>query len=251
MDRTELINYMDAYLRIAEVKDYGQQGLQVETGNDAVTRIALGVDTSPAIIEAAAEWQADMLIVHHGVLWGKEQRIAGPLGKRVRLLMKHGINLYSAHLPLDAHPEVGNNAVLAQMFGVQVDGWWCEALNAPLGTVGSVAPGTTLLDLEQAITEQLQGPVRTLAYGPQAVSRVAILSGYGADQLPEAHATGADTFITGETSHAHYWAAADYGMNVIFAGHYATETVGVKALGRHLADRFDLQVKFLDFPTQM
>jgi dinuclear metal center YbgI/SA1388 family protein len=251
MDRTALINYMDTYLRIAEVKDFGLQGLQVETENDTVTRIALGVDTSPAIIEAAAEWQADMLIVHHGVLWGKEQRIAGPLGKRVRLLMKHGINLYSAHLPLDAHPEVGNNAVLAKMFGVQVDGWWCEALNAPLGTVGAVAPDTTLLDLERRIAEQLHVPTRTLAYGPQTVSRVAILSGYGADQITEAQATGADTFITGETSHAHYWAAADYGMNVIFAGHYATETVGVIALGEHLASKFNLQVKFLDFPTQM
>lgn len=251
MNRAELVSYLDDYLRIAEIKDYGLQGVQVESDNDAVLRIALGVDTSPAIIRAAAEWQADMLIVHHGVLWGSEKRIAGPLGERVRLLMKHGISLYSAHLPLDAHPEVGNNAVLAHMLDIPVDDWWCAPLNTPLGVIGAPAAGVTLAGLEQRITERLQTTIRTLAHGPETVTRVAILSGFGADNAVEAHAKGADTFITGETSHAHYWAASDLAMNIIYAGHYATETVGVKALGGHLTQLFPVQVRFFDFPTAM
>ena len=120
MKRELLIAYLDHYLRISEIDDYGPQGLQVETANDEVHRVALAVDVSPAIIETAVAWQADLLLVHHGILWRSVERIAGPLGTRVRLLMKHGLNLYAAHLPLDAHPEVGNNAVLARLFGMEI-----------------------------------------------------------------------------------------------------------------------------------
>lgn len=251
MQRNKLITYLDHYLRVADIKDYGPQGLQVETDNKTIQRIALAVDTAPPVIKAAAAWQADMLLVHHGVLWRSVERIAGPLGERVRLLLQHGINLYAAHLPLDAHPEVGNNAVLAQMLDVDITDWWGAPTGVPLGVMGPAAGSPLLSAMVEKIEQKLHSQVRVLAHGPERVGTMAILSGFGADNIAEVKALGADTYLTGETSHANYWAAADYGLNVIYAGHYATETVGVQALGQHLADQFAVEVKFFDFPTDM
>ena len=251
MDRAELVAYLDDYLHIGEIADYGPQGLQVETANTKVKRIALAVDVSPVIIETAVSYQADMLLVHHGVLWRQVERIAGPLGERVRQMMSHGLNLYAAHLPLDAHPEVGNNAVLANMFGVTNVEWWYAPTNVPIAVVGNVPSQPSLDELVAQVNSQLNTEAHVLAHGPKTVQRLAILSGFGADKVAEAKAQGADTFLTGETSHANYWAASDLGMNVIFAGHYATETVGVQALGTHLTEKFGIETSFFDFPTKM
>lgn len=251
MKRDELVAFLDSYLRIGEIKDYGPQGLQVETRNVEVNKVALAVDTSPAGIKSAAEWGADMLLVHHGILWRSVERIAGPFGERVRLLLENGINLYAAHLALDAHPEVGNNAVLAQMLDVEVEQWWCEAMNVQIGVLGTVPAGTTLTQLAQTLTDKLNNTPRVLAHGNEVVERVAIVSGFAADKAEQAVALGADTFITGETSHANYWSASDYGINMIYAGHYASETVGVQTLGQHLAEKFGLETRFFDFPTRM
>ena len=242
---------MDSYLKVSEIKDYGPQGLQVESANQEIQRLALAVDTSPTTIRAAASWQADMMLVHHGILWGDGEPIRGPLGKRVRLLLESGINLYASHLSLDAHPEVGNNAVLAQMMDIKVSKWWCEPKGTPIGVFGSVNEVSSLVEFVARLENRLNTKCRLLAYGPDQVQFVAIVSGFGASETAGAEALGADTFLTGETSHANYWAASDYGLNVIYAGHYATETVGVKALGRHLTANFDLETKFLDFPTAM
>ncbi|MBK8987456.1 MAG: Nif3-like dinuclear metal center hexameric protein [Chloroflexi bacterium] len=251
MLRNDLLSYLDAYLRLAEFKDYGPQGLQVEASGEVIRKIALSVDTAPPVIAAAADWGADMLLVHHGILWRTVERLAGPLGRRVRLLLQHDIHLYAAHLALDGHPEVGNNAVLARLLDVTIDGWWCAPMGLPIGVWGQAATAPTLPQFVQTIEEQLSTTARVLAHGPQTVSQVAIISGFGADEVHEAKALGCDTLLTGETSHANYWAAADYGLNVIYAGHYATETVGVQALGQHLAENFGLEAKFFDFPTAM
>jgi dinuclear metal center YbgI/SA1388 family protein len=251
MDRAELVSYLDNYLRIAEIADYGPQGLQVETINTEIKRIALAVDVSPVIIATAVSWQADMLLVHHGILWRQVERIAGPLGARVQQLMAHGLNLYAAHLPLDAHPEVGNNAVLANLFGVSGVDWWYSPTNVPIAVVGDVPAQPSLHELVSRVNSQLDTSARVLAHGPAQVQRLAILSGFGADKVGEAKQLGADTFLTGETSHANFWAASDFGLNVIFAGHYATETVGVRTLGTHLTQKFDLETRFFDFPTTM
>ena len=250
MNRQRLVNYLDNYLKIDEIKDYGPQGLQVETGNDSVKKIALAVDVSPEILQATIDWGADMLLVHHGIFWGKQERIRGALGERVRLMIENGVNLYAAHLALDAHVEVGNNAVLGEMFGLEELDWWFSPMGVPLGVVGNVRP-VRLKALVSQVESRLQTTCHVLPYGEEVVLRLAILSGAGADQVLAAKETGADTYITGETSHAHYWQAADYGMNVVFAGHYATETVGVQALGNHLAQQFEVETRFFDFPTQM
>jgi dinuclear metal center YbgI/SA1388 family protein len=249
VDQIEIISYLDNYLQIAAIADYGPQGLQVEAAHKEVQRVALAVDTAPATIEAAASWQADLLLVHHGILWRSVERITGPLGRRVRLLLENNIHLYAAHLALDAHPEVGNNAVLARMLGMSIEEWWCEVMGSKIGVIGRF--DVALPELVSLVNERLDTQARALPHGPSAVRRLAIVSGFGADRVGEAREMGADTLLTGETSHANYWAAADYGLNVIFAGHYATETVGVKALGDHLVARFGLATRFLDFPTAM
>lgn len=251
MNINQLTNYLDTYLRIKEQKDYGPQGLQVEADKEDVQRIALAVDVSPTIIAAAAEWQADMLLVHHGILWRSVERIAGPLGKRVRDLLRHNIHLYAAHLPLDVHPVVGNNAILAQLCGIKSVTWWGDAMGTPIGVAGDLSQPMLLNDLVAHINQRLNTQSVVLAHGPEQVERLAIISGFGADKVWEAKETGADTYLTGETSHAEYWNASDWEMNVIFAGHYATETVGVQALGRHLTEKFGIETRFFDFPTGM
>lgn len=251
MLKNELVSYLDEFLQIAEFKDYGPQGLQVESAAEDVQRIALAVDVAPQIVEKAAAWGADMLLVHHGIFWRNVERIAGPLGERVRLLLDNDIHLYAAHLALDGHAGVGNNAVLAQLCGVAVADFWCAPMGMPIGVYGKTTAVTPLSQFVTHINTQLSTQSRVLAHGPEMVSHVAILSGFGADQIAAAKELGCDTLLTGETSHANYWAAADYGMNVIFAGHYATETVGVKALGAHLTEKFGLETQFFDFPTQM
>jgi dinuclear metal center YbgI/SA1388 family protein len=249
MDAQAIVVYLDNYLQIQNITDYGPQGLQVEATNPDVKRIALTVDTAPNTILAAAEWKADMLLVHHGILWRQVEPITGPLGRRVRLLLKNHIHLYAAHLALDAHPEVGNNAVLAKMLGLENIEWWCEVMGTKIGVVGKV--NKALATIRMQLEDKLQTKVRVLNHGSERVQNLAIVSGFGADRVSEAKALGADTMLTGETSHANFYAAADYGMNVIFAGHYATETVGVRALGDHLVDKFQLKTHFFDFPTFM
>jgi len=249
MNKIDLVTYLDHYLQIAAISDYGPQGLQVEATRDDIQRIALAVDTAPASIKAASAWQADLLLVHHGILWRNVERIAGPLGERVRLLLSNNIHLYAAHLSLDAHSEVGNNAVLADMLGVNEREPWCEVMGTNIGVIGQL--NTPLVKLTRLINSSLQTESYVLAHGPEQVRKIAIVSGFGADKAAEAKALGADTLLTGETSHANYWSATDYNLNVIFAGHYATETVGVKALGQHLEENFSVDVQFFDFPTAM
>jgi dinuclear metal center YbgI/SA1388 family protein len=249
MNRDELVSYLDDYLRINEIEDYGPQGLQVDSGKSNVNRLALAVDTAPAVIQEAATWRADMLLVHHGILWRNVEPISGALGRRVRALIQNGIDLYGAHLPLDAHPDVGNNIILARAFALNVEGWWCAQMGTPLGVYGSLSVEIPLDTFVQSVEHYLKSSTRVSASGPSNVRKIAILSGFGADEVKEAKNVGADTYLTGEASHSHYWAAADHGLNVIYAGHYATETVGVKALGLHLANKFGLETNFIDFPT--
>ena len=250
MELQELTSYLDSYLQINEIADYGPQGLQIETDNRNVAKIALAVDSSPTVIQTAADWGADVLLVHHGIFWGGAQKISGPFGERVRSCMRTGVNLYAAHLPLDAHREVGNNAILANLVGLENLEDWGKMKGTFLGLCGDVRP-KLLKDLVKKLDTALNTTSRVLQHGPSTVRKVAIMSGGGAGMVEEAVSLGADTYITGETSHSQFWLASDFGVNVIFSGHYATETVGVKALGQHLEEKFGLETAFFDFPTQM
>ena len=246
----DITTYLDKYLRVADVADSAEalNGLQVDH-DGAITRIAVAVDACIATINATAETGAELLLVHHGLFWAGLEPLTGRHGKRVRQLMKTGIALYSAHIPLDLHPEVGNNAVLARELGVVDQEWFGDYKGEKLGVVGClpIARG----ELADKVGVLLGGTPRTLALGPEMVSRIGIVSGGGGDMMAQARDAGVDTFITGEGKHHTYFDAEEWGLNVIFAGHYASETVGVKALAAHLSAQFDLPWDFIDHPTSM
>jgi dinuclear metal center YbgI/SA1388 family protein len=248
MKLAELVAYLNSFLRIREVPDDAEamNGLQVENGGEVAT-IAVAVDACEAVILEAARTRADLLLVHHGLFWGPRTPVTGRSFRRLAALVRGGIAVYSAHLPLDVHPEVGNNAVLARLLGLEPAGIWGEYLGTPIGVWGDLA-----LDREDAIG-RLQAVLgvapKLLPGGPTRTSRIGVVTGAGGSLIRQAHAAGIDTFITGEAKHAAYFDAEELGVNVILAGHYATETVGVKALGAHLADRFGLAWSFLDHPT--
>ena len=246
--RDELVAYLDNYLRLDDFEDYGPQGLQVE-GSESIRMITVAVDAAIPVLEAAVAAGTHLHLVHHGLFWGGAQLLSGVLGRQVRTLMKADANLYAAHLALDAHPEVGNNVVLARRLGVEVTDWWARAKGNPLGVLGNAPPGLQFDDFYERVNRLLGVTARAAVHGPKLVGRVGIVSGAGADEIRQAASLGIDTYLTGEPSHAHHWDAAACNINVIYAGHYATETVGVRALGDHLAEKFVLEVKFLDFPT--
>jgi dinuclear metal center YbgI/SA1388 family protein len=191
------------------------------------------------------------LLVHHGIFWGATQKLSGSFGRLVRTYIRADLNLYAAHLALDAHPEVGNNAELARRLDLTIQDWWGKVNGVPLAVLAEPARPLSI----DALVERFQatiGPVKlVLAHGPAQIRRVGILSGAGARQIEEAASLGCDAFITGETSHAQYYDALNAGINVIYAGHYTSEIVGVQALGRHLQEKFGLDFEFIDLPTGM
>jgi dinuclear metal center YbgI/SA1388 family protein len=248
MDLAALVSYLDHYLGTPTVPDapHALNGLQVSNGG-TVRRVAAAVDVCAATVRMAAEQSADLLLVHHGLFWGGLVPLTDRLYHRVRSLIGHDIALYSAHLPLDLHPDIGNNALLARALGVRVRGEFGEEYGVRIGGWGE-------LDLARgAIAERLAaccgGVPRLLAFGPERVRRVGIVSGAGGSLIVQAAAAGLDTFVTGEGAHHTFFDAEELGLNVFYAGHYATETLGVKALAERVHAEFDLPWTFLDHPT--
>ena len=199
MKRSDLTDYLDGYLQLAAIKDYGPQGLQIE-GRDQVNKIVGMVDAQLPCLEAALAHGADMLLVHHGIFWGPPQLLAGSYGRLVRSYFEAEINLYAAHLALDAHPEVGNNAELARRLGLEIADWFAPVNGTKLGVV-AIPHREVKLDYLVDRFEQTVGPVKLVqAHGPRLISKVGIISGSGAREIPAAAALGCDAFITGEVS---------------------------------------------------
>lgn len=248
MKLNDLVSYLDEYLRTSEVQDYdlALNGLQVENSGE-VRNLAVAVDSGQAVIDLAAERGADMLIVHHGLFWSGLKPVTDRLYRKVSALVRHDIAVYSSHLPLDRHPQVGNNPVLARLLGMEVRGWWGEYRGAPLGVWAELD-----LDREALYTrigEVLGQEPYLIAGGPETVRRVGILTGAGGSMIAAAAEAGLDTLITGEGAHHTFFDAEELGLNVYYGGHYLTETVGVKALAEHIAERFQLPWSFIDHPT--
>ncbi|HYX80979.1 MAG TPA: Nif3-like dinuclear metal center hexameric protein [Gemmatimonadales bacterium] len=244
-----LVQYLDEYLRVAEeIADAPEalNGLQVSNAGD-VSRLSAAVDLCEATIRLATEHRADLLLVHHGMFWGGLRAFTGPAYRRVAGLIKSNIALYSAHLPLDRHSEVGNNRVLARMLGIKMRGEFGSHHGAPAGVWGEY--NGTREELSWALTKALGTAPRVFAFGPDRAHRVGIVTGSGGTLIPQAAHAGLDTFITGEGQHWTFFDAEELGINVFYAGHYATETVGVKALAEHVSRKFDLPWVFLDHPT--
>ncbi len=243
MQLADVVAYLDRELRTAEIKDYpnAHNGLQL-ANSGVVTRVACAVDASEAAVDAAVEAGADLLIVHHGMLWDGAQRIEGPLYRKLARAIRGNLAIYSSHLPLDLHPKWGNNALLARALGLRK--------TEPFLEVGLAGPmNISLAALIDRVEALVQAPVHLTPGGPARVRRLGICSGGAGSAVAKAAAAGVDTFLTGEGSHASCVAAAELGVNLLFAGHYATETFGVKALCAELERRFGLPWAFLDHPS--
>jgi len=248
MKLIELADYLDEYLKTAEFEDKSLNGLQVE-GREEVATIALAVDFSRQSVQRAQEIGADLLLVHHGLLWAPGYPIVGYRYRRLKMLMETGIALYATHLPLDAHPQVGNNAQLAKKLGLTSLSPFGEYHGRKIGYAGRFSKPKRLKEIERTLTSLLDGKVSCLSLGKETISTVGICCGGGGFAYPEAIALGLDLLIVGEPYHEAYHPALESELSIIFAGHYATETLGVKALGEHLAKKFHLSVQFLDIPT--
>lgn len=245
---TDLAAYLDDFLNVAEVADAPEalNGLQLANGGQ-IGRIAAAVDLCEATIRMAAEARADLLLVHHGMFWGGLRRLTGPAYRRLAGLITANIAVYSAHLPLDCHPDVGNNPLLARLLGVKTRGEFGIHEGRAIGVWGELdLDRTALVD---KLSASLHHPARLLPFGPSRVARVGIVTGAGGGEIGQAAAAGLDTYVTGEGQHWTYFDAEELGVNVVYAGHYATETLGVQALAEHLRGRFGIPWVFLDHPT--
>jgi dinuclear metal center YbgI/SA1388 family protein len=246
--RNDLERYLDDFLRVSAIGDskLALNGLQVESGRD-VSLIAFAVDACQAVIDETASRGADLLVVHHGLFWDGVQALTGRAYRKFGSLIRNDIAVYSAHLPLDVHPEVGNNAVLMRLLGFEVQGWWGEYEGATIGTWADAELSRDALG--KRIAEKLGVTPKLLPGGPEKTRRIGIVTGAGGSMIAEAHAAGIDTFITGEAKHHAFFDAEELGVNVFLAGHYATETIGLRALAEHLEKRHQLKWIFIDHPT--
>ena len=247
MELKELVDYLDRYLETSAFSDASANGLQVE-GSGPVKRVGLAVDACLASILQAAEKGCDLLIVHHGLLWGEEIRLCGLMYRRVRSLMQADIALYASHLPLDAHPEVGNNIQIARRMSLCDVHPFGEYRGIPIGFQGCLEEPIRLQDALSACSEKIGPPKTLLQFGPEKIRRLGIITGSASDApiFDEAARGGIDLLVTGEPKQAAYNLAQEYGLNVFYGGHYHTETFGVKALGNHLTERFGLPTEFVE-----
>jgi dinuclear metal center YbgI/SA1388 family protein len=243
--RNDLVTWLDTYLNIATFEDKSLNGLQVE-GTEEVNNVAFAVDSSLRTFEQAADIGADMLIVHHGLFWGSPLAVSGMHKKRIKYLLDKDISLYAVHLPLDAHQEVGNNWGLARILGLTD----LEVFSPKgIGVKGVFPNSITLRDLANQIEKELGESVLVHAGGKLEIKNMAIVSGGAARYLIYAAEEGLDAFMTGEPLHEIFYEAFERNINAIYAGHYMTETVGVKLLEEKIKLEFNLATQFILLPT--
>jgi dinuclear metal center YbgI/SA1388 family protein len=246
--------HLDALLRVREIPDYppALNGVQLANTSDVV-RVAAAVDLSRRTIEGAIAEGANLLLVHHGMFWGGLQPIRGPFYERVALLLRHDIAVYAAHLPLDAHQTLGNNVLLARELGLEPSAGFARYQTVDVGVQGSADVTTAeLVERTRRFARTHGGEVRTSDVPPgRRTRRWAICTGAGAsaDTLRECVRDGIDTLVVGEGPHWTAVDAAELGLAIIYAGHYATETLGVRALAAHVAETFGVPWTFIDAPT--
>ncbi|MHB1073622.1 MAG: Nif3-like dinuclear metal center hexameric protein [Gemmatimonadaceae bacterium] len=250
----ELAAWLDALLRTREVPDYppAQNGIQL-AHQGPVTRVAAAVDFSLRTAQEAASRGANLLLVHHGMFWGGARPIVGPAYERLRVLFEHDVAVYASHLPLDAHPELGNNVLLAEALGLRATGSFARFQTVDVGVRGPCdVPTAELVARARSFAQAQQGDVVATPHAPERRTHAwGICTGAGAstDSIREALALGIDTLIVGEGPHHTAVDAADNGLVVIYAGHYATETLGVRALAQRIEREFGIPWFFIEAPT--
>lgn len=244
----QIVAYLDERLDIEGVEDASLNGLQVEAAK-RVERVALAVDAAQVTIDAAIEREAQLLVVHHGLLWGGPRPLRGAMGDRVGACFRGGLSVYAAHLPLDLHRELGNNTLLARKLGAEPDGSFGNYGGADIGVLAGLDGPVALAELAGRLAAAGCDEQILWAFGPDPLSRIAVLTGAGCSALDEAVAAGAECFITGEPRQSAYHDAREAGISCLFAGHYATETFGVRAVGAELVRRFQVETVWIDHPT--
>ncbi len=245
-DLKNIVSYCDQLLDVAKFSDYCPNGLQIE-GRTQVGRIITGVTASQAMIEAAIEQEADLLLVHHGYFWkGENPCLTGIKARRIRALLQADISLLAYHLPLDAHPEFGNNAQLANRLGLREDARFNNGQGPDLACAGTLAEALTAEQLADRIKATLGREPQHIVGNSASIKRVGWCSGAAQSYLEAAAQQGLDAFISGEISEPTVHIAREYGIHYFAAGHHATERYGVQALGSHLADHFDTEHQFID-----
>ncbi len=243
-----LVEEADRFLNAARIADYCPNGLQVE-GRPQVRRIVSGVTASQVLLDAAVEAEADVVLVHHGYFWkGEDARVTGMKRRRLQTLLGHDISLLAYHLPLDLHPEVGNNVQLARQLEITVEGPLDPENPKVVGLLGSLAEPMTARDFARRVQEVL-GREPLLVEGTGMVRRIGWCTGGGQGYIDDAIAAGVDLFLTGEASEQTFHSARENGVSFIAAGHHATERYGVQALGDYLARRFAIEHLFIDCPN--
>jgi dinuclear metal center YbgI/SA1388 family protein len=247
---SEIVNYTNDFLRVHEIGDWDNalNGLQIENSG-GITKIAAAVDVSTRVLTAAAKQNVDLVIVHHGLFWPGLQPVTGVLRRQLELAFENNIALYSAHLPLDLHPQVGNNAQLAAALGLRSNQPFFEEKGQKIGLKARAS--LLRVELDRKLQKALGGPVKSFMFGPKKTGTIGIITGGAGSEIYKVAQEGIDTFITGEAPHWAAVAADELGMNLLLGGHYATEVFGVKALAAHLSKRFKVPWAFIDCPTGM
>lgn len=246
IERKALLQYLNSLLEPEGFRDYAPNGLQVQ-GRDEIRTLVSGVTATQALIDRAVELKADAIFVHHGYFWkGEEPSIVGMKYNRIRALLKHDINLFAYHLPLDAHPELGNNAQLAQRLGLVVEAGLDPMERRPVGNIGVLAKPVSVKQFAATIEAALDRAPLVVDGGSHDISKVAWCTGGAQGYIEKAVAMGADAYISGEISEQTVHVARECGIHYFAAGHHATERYGARAVGEHLAAKFQLNHEFVD-----
>ena len=235
---------------IGSFEDYGPNGLQVP-GAAEVSRVATGVSANLELLEAAVEWRAELVIAHHGLLWGSELgALSVPLAARLRALLCAGTSLAAYHLPLDAHAEIGNNALLRDALGLEPDPRpFGLAKGSAVGLIGRAPEPIDVGELTRRLTDAVGREPLVFDAGPERIASVGIVTGAGGFALHEAGPLGLDALVTGEPSEPVMGEAREYGVHFLAGGHYATEVLGIRRLGELVAERFGVEHRFIDVPN--
>jgi dinuclear metal center YbgI/SA1388 family protein len=249
-DRDEILRYCDELLECQSFEDYGPNGLQVPGARD-VSKVATGVSANLETLERAVQGGAELVITHHGLLWGDEVTpLSVPMAARLRALLCSEASLAAYHLPLDAHPEIGNNALLRDALGLEADDRpFGRAKGSAVGLIGRASAPIDIAELRRRLTQAVGQEPLVFDSGPDRISTVGIVTGSGGFAVHEAGPMGLDALVTGEPSEPVMGEAREYGIHFLAGGHYATETFGIRRLGELVAERFSIEHEFIDVPN--
>lgn len=245
----EVTGYLDSVFEGFSGDDVSNNGLQVEASKH-VSRVSFAVDACQATIDEAIGNGSELLVVHHGLSWGNGwKRLEGIVARRMRAMFKHGLSLYAMHLPLDVHPEIGNNVILCNMLGLRDLEPFFSCHGVDVGYFGTCPEGIGLENLAACLDDGLGTTCKIHEFGSRSITRVGVVSGGGDDAIEECARLRIPCLVTGELLHQRVQMARELGVSVIVAGHYATETTGIKELRRLLGEKLSIPTEFIDAPT--